>query len=148
MPVGADDVAALAALRRAWVQELAGTTIEDPAYGRAFVSWWGAESDRRLCWLARRDGEPVGMLSMVVFRRMPKPGRPLSRWGYISNVFVLAAHRQAGIGRDLLQMALDRARTEDYARVVLAPSERSLPFYARAGFRPADDLLVHPMGSP
>jgi len=34
------------------------------------------------------------------------------------------------------------ARQHHLARVVLSPSERSIPFYQRAGFGPADILMV------
>jgi predicted N-acetyltransferase YhbS len=62
--------------------------------------------------------------------------------GLIGNVFVLPGHRDSGIGRRLLDAALAHARRCDFARVVLAPSARSVPFYARAGFRPATSLLI------
>lgn len=150
----AADVPLVSALRRAWVEELAGTAIDDracddpasdPGYEDTFAQWWAEEAGRRLCWLAEVDGIPVGMVSMAIFRRMPKPGRPRSCWGYVSNVFVLAEHRDRGVGAALLAAALERARRDHYARVVLSPSERSRPFYGRAGFGPADSLLVHPM---
>jgi len=135
----------LAALRQGWVEENAGSPIDDPAYAESFRQWWSRERDRRLAWLARIDGAAVGMLSMAVFDRMPKPGSPPSRWGYLSNVFVLPGHRDGGIGRRLVDTALEHARCEAYTRVVLAPSERSRLFYGRAGFGPADNLLVHAM---
>jgi GNAT superfamily N-acetyltransferase len=55
---------------------------------------------------------------------------------------VLAGYRDRGVGRLLLDALLDHARREGYARVVLSPSPRSVPFYERAGFGPADMLLA------
>jgi hypothetical protein len=50
--------------------------------------------------------------------------------------------RQAGPA-DLAALAvLGHARQPDFARVVLSPSERSVPSYRRAGFGPADTLLL------
>ena len=43
----------------------------------------------------------------------------------------------------LLDAALGHARERDFARVVLSPSERSVPFYKRAGFAPATRLMVN-----
>lgn len=146
VPAGDTEIGELAALRRAWVEENTRVVIDDPTYADAFRHWWSRERERRLAWLARTDHTAVGMLSMAVFDRMPKPGAAPSRWGYISNVFVLCGHRDGGIGRRLLDTALEHARADAYARVVLAPSERSRSFYGRAGFSPADALLVHPMG--
>jgi GNAT superfamily N-acetyltransferase len=148
------DVASLAALRRAW-----SDPADDPEYEQRFAQWWERESRRRLTWLAREDGAAVGMLNMAVFERMPRPmglpesvsasavrpGRQASQWGYIANVFVLAEHRNRGVGRRLLDAAVDHARSNAYVRLVLSPSERSIPFYRRAGFRAADELLVMPL---
>ncbi len=82
------------------------------------------------------------MLNLTEFRRMPQPGQPRRRWGYIANVFVLAGHRDGGIGGQLLDAAVREATARGYARIVLSPSPRSLPFYQRVGFVPADSLLV------
>ena len=78
---------------------------------------------------------------------MPKPGRPPSRWAYLGNAFVLAPHRNRGIGTALLNAAVADARARDCARIVLSPSERSVPFYQRAGFGPATMLLAHVLDS-
>jgi GNAT superfamily N-acetyltransferase len=66
---------------------------------------------------------------------MPRPGRPEQRWGYIANVFVLAAHRDTGVGSALLDAAVAYARDQGFVRLVLNPSERSIPFYRRTDFR-------------
>jgi GNAT superfamily N-acetyltransferase len=75
------------------------------------------------------------MINVTVFVRMPRPGRPERRWGYIANVFVLAAHRSTGVGSALLDAAVAHARDHGFVRLVLNPSERSIPLYRRAGFR-------------
>jgi hypothetical protein len=41
-----------------------------------------------------------------------------------------------------LTALLSYARAQRFGRVVLSPSERSLPFYRRAGFAPATSLLL------
>jgi GNAT superfamily N-acetyltransferase len=82
------------------------------------------------------------MLNMLVFTRMPKPGHPPSRWGYLANFFVLREHRGTGIGTRLLAACTRHADEHHFARIVLSPSERSRPLYARSGFGPADSLLV------
>lgn len=94
------------------------------------------------------NGQAVGMLGLTVFERMPRPGAPAMRCGYVGNVFVLAPHRGAGIGGRLVDAAVDYAREHAFARLVLAPSEQSRPFYRRAGFGPADMLLALPLEAP
>ena len=75
------------------------------------------------------------MINVTVFVRMPRPGWRERHWGYIANVFVFAAHRSTGVGSALLDAAVVHARDHGFVRLVLNPSERSIPFYRRAGFR-------------
>ena len=129
---GIDDGPTLARLRRAWSEE--DGAVEDPSFDARFTHWIEREAERRVAWIAERSGQPVGMLNLAVFVRMPRPGRPERRWGYIANVFVLSAHRDAGVGAALLDAAVAHARDHALVRLVVNPSERSIPFYRRAGF--------------
>jgi GNAT superfamily N-acetyltransferase len=142
---GEGDVAALARLRREWTEEQDGVRA-DPDFEERFAAWYAAESGRRVCWLAEVDGRPVGMVNLAVFTRMPRPGQPAARWGYLGNAFVVAGHRDLGIGARLVAALLNYADEQRFARVVLSPSERSVPFYQRAGFGPADMLLARESG--
>lgn len=150
-PLEASDVDALVSLRAAWVAEQQGEQLlDDGDFAERFRAWLAAEASRRRFWLAEHAPSggravPVGMLGLLEYHRMPKPGGPTSGWGYVGNVFVLAEHRDAGTGRALLDAAVDWSRERGLARLVLAPSERSVPFYRRAGFTDADSLLVLPL---
>jgi GNAT superfamily N-acetyltransferase len=76
---------------------------------------------------------------------VPQAGpAPLGQWGYIANNFVIADYRNAGIGSRLLEAAVAYADEHDFARIVLTPTEESIPYYSRAGFVPATALLVRP----
>jgi GNAT superfamily N-acetyltransferase len=147
---GDADLALVARLRREWTTEQNGDSGDrgdpagraDPGFEERFEAWWARESPRRITWLAEVDRRPVGMMNLAVFERMPRPGRAASRWGYLGNAFVLALYRNQGIGGLLLSAVLGHARDSHFARVVLSPSERSIPFYQRAGFGSADVLMV------
>jgi len=147
---GDADLALVARLRREWTIEQDADPADpvgradpaDPGFEERFEAWWTRESSRRITWLAEVDRRPVGMMNLAVFERMPRPGRAPSRWGYLGNAFVLAPYRNQGIGGLLLGAVLGYARDDHLARVVLSPSERSIPFYQRAGFGPADVLMV------
>jgi GNAT superfamily N-acetyltransferase len=142
---GADDHRALALLRALWTSGGPDAELE-----QLMADWLAAEGERRTTWLAELDREPVGMASMLEYRRMPRADRPDSRWGYLSNMFVREDHRNRGIGSALLRAIIAAADERGYARIVLSPSVRSIPFYRRAGFivpdeTAADDrLLVRP----
>jgi GNAT superfamily N-acetyltransferase len=146
-----DDRASIARLRQAWTEEGVGP-LDDQTFESRFNEWFEREHDQRLTWLAFADGveEPVGMLNLLVFTRMPTPVVPGSRrptrWGYLANCFVLADHRNTGLGALLLAACVAHADEHRFARVVLSPTELSIPFYARAGFEPATSLMIRPGG--
>ncbi len=135
------DLPAIARLRRQLTVEQEGDR-GDPDFEGRFGAWWARESSRRMMWLAEVGHRPVGAVNLAVFERMPRPGRATGRWGYLGNAFVLAPYRNQGIGSQLLGAVLGYAREHHFARVVLSPSEKSIPFYRRAGFGPADVLMV------
>jgi GNAT superfamily N-acetyltransferase len=133
------DLADLVRLRLAW--KPASSPEEAVTLDRELRDWWHSEGDRRRAWLARHtNGYAVGMANAAVFTRMPEPGRGSVRWVYVANVFVRPDARRAGVGRALMESAIQWARSEAMVRIVLAPSEMSIPFHRALGFRPADDL--------
>jgi GNAT superfamily N-acetyltransferase len=138
---GHADLPAITRLRRSWTQEQEGD-IEDPGFDERLAAWFARESSRRITWLAEVDGRAVGMMNLAIFERMPRPGRAPAAWGYLGNAFILAAYRNRGIGWQLLSAVLAYADENDFARVVLSPAERSIPFYERAGFVPPNALML------
>ncbi len=149
-PASAEDRAAVARLRRAWTEEQAGAEIDDPSFEDRFEEWFAREADQRVTWIASVADEPVGMLNLLVFTRMPRPRAAdevrAGQWGYVANVYVRPQHRGAGLGELLVAAATSYADARGFARVVLSPSPLSVPLYERAGFGPATRLMVrdHP----
>jgi GNAT superfamily N-acetyltransferase len=144
--VDASDVGPIASLR-----SLSSPEAEDDSdFARRMAAWLFAEGDRRTTWLATLRMAPVGMASVFEYRRMPRPGRADSKWGYVGNMFVREDVRNQGIGSALLRAIIAAADERCYARLVLSPSPRALPLFRRAGFSVADDtagdhrLLVRP----
>jgi GNAT superfamily N-acetyltransferase len=139
------DVSMLAHLRRAWMEENAGGPIDDPGFETAFRDWWAAERDTRTFFLVEVDGLAVGMANVKRYTRMPATGRASAgAWGYVGNVFVLAARRDAGLGQVLMDEVRAWAGREGLAHLRLAPSPRSVPFYARLGYVPGAVVELDP----
>jgi GNAT superfamily N-acetyltransferase len=141
------DVAALAGLRRAWLEERAGHPVDDPGFEAAFAQWWRVELPRRTFWLAEVGSEragftAVGSVNVVEIVHMPRPGGRGGRLGQVGNAFVLASFADRGVPGALLEAAIEHARTRRYRRLLLAPTAGSAAFYRRAGFEPAGETLL------
>jgi GNAT superfamily N-acetyltransferase len=143
----ATDTCAIASLRSLWSDDVAE---EDPDFETRMGAWLVGEGDRRTTWLAILGESAVGVASLFEYRRMPRPGIPDSRWGYVGNLFVREDVRNRGIGSALLTSISMAADERGYARLVLSPTARALPFFRRAGFIVPDEaaggdrLLVRP----
>jgi GNAT superfamily N-acetyltransferase len=130
---GTTDLAAIARLR-----SLLSGVPSDSEFEQQLAEWMAREEGRRTTWLARVGPDAVGMASVFEYRRMPRPGRLDSRWGYLGNMFVRDDWRNQGIGSALLAAVIAAADQRGYARLVLSPTDRSVRFYERAGFTVAD----------
>jgi GNAT superfamily N-acetyltransferase len=89
-------------------------------------------------WVADEDGRLVGCAWLQLVHKVPHPSRtrrerPIA---YVTNMYVDAAHRNSGLGGELLDRAIEFAREREVDGVMLWPSERSRSFYGRAGFGP------------
>lgn len=140
---GPADVGALAALRIVWTEERGAVGL-DPGFAERFQTWFDEERRHRTFWLAETAGAVVGMVNLLTFTRMPGPTVDSGRWGCLGNMYVAPEHRNVGVGGQLLAALLAHADAEGFERVVLSPTERSIPFYRRAGFDAADQLLLRP----
>lgn len=136
-----DDLHGVAALRATWASNAPHRVSPDLRFLESLQLW--LNSNPRIMFVAEEDGELIGMVNLQVFQRMPKPGQEASCWVYLSNAFVLPGNRNEGIGSSLLRAATAYARSIGAARITLSPTADSIDFYKRAGFTPADELLVH-----
>ena len=59
----------------------------------------------------------------------------------MTNVYTKPAYRNQGIGTTLMQQTLAWAKSQDMALLIVSPSERSIPFYRRAGFKDESEFM-------
>ncbi|MEO7399084.1 MAG: GNAT family N-acetyltransferase, partial [Ilumatobacteraceae bacterium] len=57
--------------------------------------------------------------------------------GYMTNVYTAPDCRGQGIGSELLAQVTSWAHDNDLEMIIVWPSDRSVPFYARKGFAPS-----------
>ena len=140
-----DDVDDLARLRFALYEEQDGTVWESSEVYRerfaAFAARALASEDWR-AWVARLDDRPVGAMWLHTVDRVPVPGKVAGPIGYLTNVYVIPERRNTGLGAQMLDRVTAWCRREGFSEVIVWPTERSRPFYARAGFTRPDEPLV------
>jgi ribosomal protein S18 acetylase RimI-like enzyme len=85
-------------------------------------------------WIAEDDHRAVGQVWLQIFSKLPNPNGEGRFHAYLSNLYVRPAAR-GGVGTKLLDAALAYAKASGVDRVLLWPSDRSVPLYARRGFR-------------
>lgn len=140
----------IAALRWAWAQEQPGSgrsgRVESldqppPTFLAEVAGWLAAEV--RTAWTAVEAGRAVGIVCLTEFRRMPSPEpQAAGSWGYLGHLYVRPRARGRGVGAQLVAAVLAAARERSYAKVVLSPTEASVPLYERCGFVPDCGLLL------
>ncbi|HEU4523275.1 MAG TPA: GNAT family N-acetyltransferase [Thermoanaerobaculia bacterium] len=98
--------------------------------------------------VAELEGEIVGVVTVVETVAIYANGR----YGIINEMYVMPAHRSAGVGERLLASVKETARTRGWSRVdVTAPEAarwtRTTRFYERNGFVFAGPKLRFPIES-
>jgi GNAT superfamily N-acetyltransferase len=145
-PAVLDDVPELARLRWELYAEQEGVTSETPAAYRERFAGFAAgalASDAWRAWVARDGDRPIAAMWLQTVRRVPVPGKRAGPIGYLTNVYVAPAHRNAGLGARMLDLLTGWCRDEGYSEVIVWPTPRSRTFYRRAGFdRPGEPLVL------
>ena len=99
-------------------------------------------------WVAVDGTRIVAVMSIVIVRKIPRPGNLHGRWGYLANSYVLPEMRNAGVGSQLLAAIKSWAIGESLELLVVWPSDMAYPFYERAGFRRHADPVVLRLAPP
>jgi len=74
--------------------------------------------------------------------RIPVPGKRAGPIGYLTNVYVEPAHRNAGLGAEMVDQVTVWCRTEGFSTVIVWPTARSRSFSRRGGFSRLEEPLV------
>jgi GNAT superfamily N-acetyltransferase len=144
-PATPDDVSELARLRWQLYAEQEGEPAETPeAYRQRFERFANdaLASDEWRAWVARDGHGLVAAMWLRTVVRVPVPGKRAGPIGYLTNVYVAPAHRNAGLGARMLDLLTGWCRGKGYSEVIVWPTERSRSFYRRGGFVRPDEPLV------
>lgn len=92
-------------------------------------------------WIVQDESAIVGMVSVYHVHSIPKPHDLTPSWGYLTNTYVIPAYRNKGIGSALIRHVKAWAKNEGMELLIAWPSEKSVNFYAREGFKNNPELL-------
>lgn len=133
-----DDVAVLAKMR--WdfrLEENPATPLYDQATFLHACSTFlrqGLATGQWTYWIAVQAEMIVAQIFVQRIAKIPKPNRLEDAFGYVTNVYTRPAFRNLGIGSQLMAQVIQWALAQELENLVVWPSERSVPYYQRAGF--------------
>jgi GNAT superfamily N-acetyltransferase len=131
------ELAALARLRWEWrVGAGEEPEVDEPAFAAVFAAWLRDHVGSHRAHVAVVHGEIVGMAWLAVVERVPGPSSWPRLSGYVQSTYVTPAHRNAGIGAQIIQAVIADAQANGLDYLAVHPSEPSMDFYARLGFAP------------
>ena len=98
-------------------------------------------SGRWALWIAEEDGHIVSQAFIEVIAKMPDLHNFERGFGYVTNVYTRPEYRNQGIGAQLMEHLHAWAVEHNLEFLILWPSSRAVPFYARAGYHPIERAL-------
>jgi GNAT superfamily N-acetyltransferase len=138
-----EEVASTAELRHAMILELDDTDIDvaHPAWRERHVAFYAPriDDDRAAILLAEADGERIAMAAVyaVENHRSEIFGQHSA---YVSNVYVVPAHRRRGVATALMRRANQWARERGCGVIRLRSSAGGRRLYEALGFGPTSEM--------
>jgi ribosomal protein S18 acetylase RimI-like enzyme len=128
------------------LEEAPGATVHDQAsFLQACAAFLreGLREQRWIYWVAQQQSQIVSHIYIQRVPKVPKPNKLHDALGYVTNVYTRPAYRGQGIGTELMGHVLHWAREQDLESLIVWPSEMSVDFYRRAGFRDKSEMLEY-----
>lgn len=93
------------------------------------------------CWVAADNGTIISNMFIKRIEKLPELDGAISYLGYVTNVYTVPAYRNKGIGAKLMERAKEWCAGQGFELLIVWPSDESIPFYERAGFKGENEIL-------
>ena len=98
-------------------------------------------SDHLTHFVATWEAAVVATISVHRVEMLPRPCKLGESFGCIVNNYTRPEHRGRRVATRLLAFVKDRAREQDFELLIVWPSERAVPYYARGGFEWDNEVM-------
>lgn len=135
-----NDIEQLIRMRWDFTNEYSNTKIEEDQYQEFHLECKSflediLEGDGWFVWIAESNGRILSHIYIELISKVPRPGKKTSPFTYMTNVYTAPDHRGKGIGSRLLKNIEEWAKTNEYEFIIVWPSEWSVDFYERNGYK-------------
>ncbi|KOU73291.1 acetyltransferase [Streptomyces sp. MMG1533] len=132
----------VAELRWQWILESEDVPVTGhEEFVQHFVTWARENTSSHRCMVLVRGQVIIGMAWLAVLARVPSPRALQRASGDLQCVYVVPGERDGGLGGQLIDAVLARARELGLERVTVHSSSRAIPAYSRHGFEASPRLL-------
>jgi GNAT superfamily N-acetyltransferase len=116
-------------------------------YERHFTQFldMAISSGRWSIWVVEDAGQLVSHIFMQVIEKVPRPGRQERRFGWVTNVYTIPEYRNRGVGSQLMAQVEAWSKAQNLELMLVWPTQQSVPYYQRAGFEYAIQVLQNPL---
>lgn len=135
------DLDALADLRWSFIKEDGGNIAISQTEFRNIFKNWSQQHPHCFHFVAEENGKIVSMVSLFVIDPLPRPIQDNPAWGYLTNTYTIPTEREKGIASKLIQFVKDWVHERRLETVIVWPSDESIAFYERAGFKTHNAIM-------
>ena len=94
------------------------------------------------CYIAEINGSIISHIFLLITKKLPKIGRPNASYARISTVRTVPKYRNQGIGSMLMDYVKKFCAEKNVEElVVFGPTEKSIGFYEKAGFKTENEVM-------
>lgn len=110
----------------------------------AYGDWLRARMAKGVldAYLIEEDGNVLASGGVWIQDVQPRPGHPLTMWGYILSIYTEPPARRRGLARAIVDACIQRASEVGCTRVCLHASDEGRPLYTELGFEPTAEMWL------